>query len=108
MKNKHIYLIGSNTSMTGGTQRVTVNLANEFIKENNVTIINVDSDTGNKIFEINSNVKIRFLNADKLRITKVNTDCRYHPRTLPINCKPLLFLIYLHWYRLIFGFKVET
>lgn len=65
MKKKHIYLIGSNISMTGGTQRVTVNLANEFIKENNVTIINVGSDTGNKNFEINSNVKIRFLNTDR-------------------------------------------
>ncbi|MGL5779360.1 glycosyltransferase family 4 protein [Cetobacterium sp.] len=61
---KKIYLIGSNISTAGGTQRVTANLANEFIKKNEVIILNTGKDTGKKIFDLDKKIKIIFFNIE--------------------------------------------
>lgn len=64
-KKKHIYLIGSNISKIGGTQRVSVNLANEFIKKYDVTIINVGKNTFEEYFDLDKKINIVYLNLEK-------------------------------------------
>ena len=68
----HIFFLVSNLSEAGGTQRVVVNLANEFIKQDNVTIINVGKQNGDIKFQLNKNIQTIFLNNDKFEINKKN------------------------------------
>lgn len=58
---KKIYILTSNISEIGGVQKITINLANQLSNEYEIIIVNAGRNTGEKFFELNSKIKIEYL-----------------------------------------------
>ena len=62
---KKIYFVVADITFKGGIERVTVNLANELIKENNITIVSYFKTNEKINYEFDEKVEIKYLSAEK-------------------------------------------
>ena len=62
---KRIYFVVADITFKGGIERVTVNLANELIKENDITIVSYFKTNKKINYELNEKIKVEYLSNEK-------------------------------------------